>query len=266
MKTSWVAFVQPRQRPLLRLFCFPYAGGGASLFRSWSQALAGRVEVCPVELPGRGTRRREDPLEDLAALVPDLAEGLGPWLDRPFALFGHSVGALVAFELARHLRRVRRPQPHALFLSAHRSPSLPYRGRLIKTLSEEELNQRLRRFGGTPPELLEQPELLRHSSKVLRADSTLSQTYVHREERPLDLPIHVFGGVSDPIVPLEQLEGWRCQTSARFTLRTVPGDHFFLHSTEPLILGILGHELRKIIAGLADAEADTARLAGTEVA
>lgn len=234
----------------MRLFCFPYAGGSVAIFRDWQAGLPSAIEVCPVELPGRGSRPLETPFDALPDLCRALAADLLPRCDRPFSFFGHSVGALIAFEFARQLRREHGLLPASLFVAAHRAPRLLFSGRLARTLSDAEVLGRLSALGGTPLELLRQPELLRYRSEVLKADFTLSQTYAYHPEPPLACPIFAFGGMEDQEVTVDQLEPWRDETAGEFRLRRLPGQHFFLHSAQPLLLGILTHELRALTAAV----------------
>ena len=226
------------------MFCFPYAGTGAAIFRVWPDGLPADVEVCPVQFPGRGTRLKETPFTRLSPLVEALAEALFPLLDKPFALFGHSMGALVGFELARRLRRQSGVRPVRLFVSAARAPQLPPRDRPIHALPEREFIAELRRLSGTPGELLEDVEFMRIMLPVLRADFAVCETYVHSTEAPLDCSISTFGGLQDQRVSRRDLEAWRDQTSASFSLRMFSGDHFFLNTTQPLLLQALSQDLR----------------------
>jgi medium-chain acyl-[acyl-carrier-protein] hydrolase len=241
---SWIACRKPKPQARLRLFCFPYAGIGVSIFRTWSEGLPGDVEVCPVQFPGRGTRMMETPFTQLSPLVQALAQALAPLLDKPFAFFGHSLGALVSFELARQLRRQSGVQPVRLFVSAARAPQIPSRSRPIHAVPESEFLIELRRINGIPGKVLGNAELMQIMLPVLRADFAVYETYVHSTERPLDCFISSFGGAQDHRVSRGDLEAWRDQTSASFSLRMFPGDHFFLNTTQPLLLQILSQELR----------------------
>jgi medium-chain acyl-[acyl-carrier-protein] hydrolase len=241
---SWIAFRKPNPQARLRLFCFPYAGTGASIFRTWSDGLPADVEVCPVQLPGRGTRLTETPFTQLTPLVQALAEALVPLVDKPFAFFGHSLGALVGFELARQLRRQSGVQPVRLFVSADRAPQIPHRDRPIHALPEREFLAQLRRLNGIPGKVLEEMDLMRIMLPVLRADFGVYETYVYSNEPPLNCPISIFGGLQDHRVSRGDLEAWRDQTSVSFSLRMFPGDHFFLNTTQPLLLQVLSQELR----------------------
>jgi medium-chain acyl-[acyl-carrier-protein] hydrolase len=242
---SWIAFRKPNKQARLRLFCFPYAGTGAATFRTWSDGLPADVEVCPVQFPGRGTRLQEAPFTRLSPLVRTLAQTLAPLLDRPFAFFGHSLGALVGFELARQLRRQSAVQPVRLFVSAGRAPQLADRHRPLHALPEGEFLAELRRLNGTPGHLLDEMDLMQLMLPVLRADFAAYETYAYSPEPPLGCVITCFGGSQDRRVSRGELEAWRDQTRAAFSLRMFPGDHFFLNAAQPLLLQVLSHELRE---------------------
>jgi medium-chain acyl-[acyl-carrier-protein] hydrolase len=170
-------------------------------------------------------------------------------MDRPFAFFGHSMGALVSFELARLLRREHATLPHALFVSGRRPPQLPMEPPTYD-LPEDEFVEELRRMGGTPEEVLRHPELLNLLLPTLRSDFELSQTYSYTEAPPFTFPITAFGGLNDQFVPREDLDQWREQTSGSFQLRMFPGDHFFLHSSQALLLQMLSRDLVQVISTL----------------
>ena len=202
------------------------------------------VEICPVQYPGRGTRLKEAPFTRLSSLVEALAEALIPLLDRPFAIFGHSLGALAGFELARQLRRQFGVQPVRLFVSGDRAPQVPSRDRPIHALSEEAFLAELRSLNGIPEKVLEDAELMEIMLPIVRADVAVYETYVYATEPPLDRPISAFGGLQDRRVSRADLEAWRDQTTASFSLRMFPGDHFFLNTIQPLLLQVLSQELR----------------------
>jgi medium-chain acyl-[acyl-carrier-protein] hydrolase len=241
---SWIACRKPSPQARLRLFCFPYAGGGVSIFRAWSDGLPADVEVCPIQLPGRGTRLMEPPFARLSPLIQALAEALFPLLDIPFAFFGHSLGALISFELARQLRRQHAVQPVRLFISADRAPQIPNRDPAIHSLPEREFLVEVCRLNGTPRKVLEDDELRQIMLPLLRADFAVYETYGYSTEPPLNCPISAFGGLQDQRVNRGDLEAWREQTSSSFSLRMFPGDHFFLNTTQASLLGALSQELR----------------------
>lgn len=226
----------------VRLFCFPYAGGGEAAYRSWQQNTPCALGVIPVQLPGRGSRMAEPPFTRLGPLVLALSEALASEIDGPFAFFGHSMGGLIAFELARQLRREGKHLPVHLFISAKCSPTsteeLP-----SSEHSDAQLIEILRKYEGTPGEVLEQPELMNLFLPTIRADMELCSTYVCNPEPPLPCPITVFGGLEDHVSRRPGLEGWREYTSGAFTLRMYPGGHFFLNKWERSVLEVICRDL-----------------------
>jgi surfactin synthase thioesterase subunit len=186
------------------------------------------VDVCPVQLPGRERRISQKPYTAMQPLVEELAGVLRPYLDVPFAFFGHSMGALISFELARELRRTGAELPRWLFLSGARAPQVPSREPPIHDLPDAEFIQEIRQLNGTPAEVLEEPELLEMYLPLLRADVGLCERYTLAEEAPLEVPFSVYGGEQDADVLPEDLAAWRTHTTRRTQLRSFPGDHFFL--------------------------------------
>lgn len=225
----WLSCPKPNPDATVRLFCFPYSGAAASIYYPWAEMLPPNIEVCPVQLPGHGTRLREPLATRLAPQVEAVAASLTPALDRPFAFFGHSMGALISFELARYLRRLGRPGPVHLFVSGHGAPHLPDRNPPLHGLPEPEFVAKLRELNGTPEEVLRHEELLQLLIPVLRADFAVCETYVYQAEPPLPCPISAYGGLADGYVNREELAAWQEQTASRFSLRMFPGDHFYLN-------------------------------------
>jgi len=221
-----------------RLFCFPHAGGGTAMYARWAGRLPREVAVCPVRLPGREIRAAEAPFESMGALVEALGEAIMPYTGVPFAFFGHSMGAVVAFELARWLRRQSR-QPLALIVSAARAPQFR-RGHVPPPdPADEQFLAELRRLQGMPEEVLEREDLLAMVLPALRGDAALYRRYVYDEEAPLACPIHAFGGEADPNVTRRHLEAWAEQTTAGFSLRLLPGGHFYPPEAEGELLRAL---------------------------
>ena len=241
--SPWLSCSRSQPGKKLRLFCFPYAGGAAHIFRTWPQSLPQTVEVCPVHLPGRGNRLAEPLFHRLDPLVHAATQALLPLLNQPFAFFGHSMGAVVAFELARHLRNAHHIEPRHLFMSGRRAPQIIENESPTYNLERTEFLEELRRLNGTPVEVLEHPELIELMLPILRADFQVVETYEYEPDLPLNCPITAFGGLKDDRAKREFLEAWREQTNARFSLQMFPGDHFFLHSAQTLLLKVLSQEL-----------------------
>lgn len=240
---AWITRPQPHRRARCRLFCLPYAGGGSSLFRSWPAHLPPTIEICAVELPGRGGRLQEPPFTQLAHLLEAMVPALLPYLDKPFALFGHSMGALISFELARHLRRAYDLRPICLFVSGCRAPQMTAAHPPLHVLPEAKFMAELRRLDGTPEPVLQHGELMQLLLPLLRADFTLYETYTYDDEAPFECPISAFGGAQDPLVSRHSLAAWRDQTQGAFKLRILPGDHFFLNSACACLLQAITADL-----------------------
>ncbi|HYO51499.1 thioesterase II family protein [Archangium sp.] len=226
----WVTCPEPRPRASLRLFCFHFAGGDASIFRLWTTQLPASIEVCPIELPGRATRRAEAPITRFPELLDKMAGMVRPFLKQlPFAFFGHSFGGITAFELTRWMRRNAGPMPVHLFLSA--CPALHIRQQpapRISHLSDTEFLEQIATRFGAPREVLASDDVRDTVLPALRADLLVGESYQYAPEPPLDVPISSFGAWEDPEVSQEEAEAWRQQTTVGFRLRMLPGNHFFL--------------------------------------
>ncbi|MCL5996765.1 MAG: thioesterase II family protein [Chloroflexi bacterium] len=244
---TWLAYDKPDPQASLRLFCLPYAGGNASIFSAWHTDLPSYVEVCPVELPGRGRRLNQPLYTSIGPLVHAMTEALSPLLDKPFALFGHSLGALVSFELARHLRAIGGPCPVCLFVSGHSAPQTPEVEAPIHHLPEAEFVEKVRSLNGTPDEVFQNAELKELILPILRADFAISETFVYRAGPPLDCPISVYGSLQDASISRARLEAWGEQTTDAFTLHMLPGDHFFINTARSFLLQSLAHELDHLV-------------------
>ena len=233
-----------------RLVLFPYAGGAAgSIYRDWGNKLPSNIEVHAVDFPGHGHRLNEPLFTRVEPLVQSMAETLKPYLEGSYALFGHSMGAVISFELAHLLRRENKPGPAHLFLSGRPCPHRTRKEPPTYDLPEPEFIEELRRLQGTPQEVLQHPELMSVLSPILRADVEICETYECELRPPLDCPITVFGGLQDVDVSREQLDGWRDYTTSSFALRMFPGNHFFLHSCAPVLLRMIVLDLRNMPKG-----------------
>ena len=247
--SRWAIRYQPNPEARLRLFCFPYAGGGASIYRLWPAGLPKEIEVCAVQLPGHEERIRERAHTRLAALLPELTEGLRPLLDRPFALFGHSLGALLAFSLTRHLRARGLGAPVLLALSGRGAVHLPAERPPVHALPEHAFLRELTLYGAASDALLQSAELRELFLPILRADFALFETHVHVPEPPLTCPVVAFAGQDDARHPPAQVAQWREHTSGAFSTHTIAGGHFFLNTARAPLLAILGDALRGVLPG-----------------
>src|SRR5258706_7588744 len=232
LDSRWLLRFNENRDNRARLFVFAPAGGSASTFRRWTQYLPPQIEVCAVQLPGRETRLRETPLQQLTTLLDSLIPALVPVLDQPFAIFGHSLGALIAFEFTRHLIAENAPLPVALFVSGYHAPQLPTRQRVLHQLPDSEFLAAVIEMGGIPLEIQRSQDFLNYLLPILRADMTVFETYNYKAGEKLPVPIHALSGDQDKRVSTDELDAWKLQTSSHFEKRLFDGGHLYIRSSE----------------------------------
>jgi medium-chain acyl-[acyl-carrier-protein] hydrolase len=245
-RDKWLKRFRESPGATMRLFCFPYAGAGASVFRKWPDGLPRNIELWALQLPGRENRFAEPASDLIGPIVEQVADAVSDLLERPFALFGHSMGALIAFELVRHLRRSGNTLPAGLLVSGQRAPQIKETSPRRCDLPEKEFLEMLGNMNGTPRDVLGNPELMEMLIPVLRADFAVCQKYVYATEPPLPCPIVAFAGRQDGEVGPDMVQLWQEQTSADFKFRIFPGDHFYFQAPEAGFLEILSQELRAL--------------------
>lgn len=242
---GWLQWPMARSDASMRLFCFHHAGVGASVYRQWGFNLPASVEVAAIQLPGRANRLAEAPIADIPSLIDALVSNLSPHLDGRFAFFGHSMGAVVAHELAHALRHRGLPLPSHLIVSGRKAPTVRNRFPLLQHLPDNlfvaEINNR---YGGIAPEILQHQDILDLLLPCLRADITALENFSVPARAPLDIPIAVFGGDSDRQTSVEDLQAWEQETSADCDIRVFPGGHFYLDSVRDRVLAELVKILR----------------------
>ncbi|MDJ1133697.1 thioesterase II family protein [Streptomyces iconiensis] len=226
---DWCVRWAAAQDAPVRLFCLPHTGGGAALYRDWARRLAPDVDVVSIRLPGREKRFRETPYRRLDDLVEALAEAVEPLLDRPYAWFGHSMGALVAYEMCRAARGLGQREPERLLVSGRRAPHLPSRQRRVHDAPDDALVAHLRELNGTPAEVLDSSAALGALLPMMRADFAVSETYHWRAGPPLTCPVLVLGGRDDALAAPGELAAWREYSTGDCEVRLFDGGHFFLH-------------------------------------
>lgn len=241
--TPWLIRKASGIQRRMRLYCLSYAGGSAHAFASWQDGIDTSIEVCAVQLPGRGSRFREPPRTSMPALIEELAGIIDPNDDLPFAFFGHSLGGLLAFELARHCQGKGLRQPEQLIVSGcaapqHRTPPVDKH-----KLPDDQFIEMLKDYNGTPPELLQNDELMTLVLPMLRADFGLVEEYRYQSTAPLTQPITVLAGRHDDHVSALQVEGWAKETTGECRTQWFEGDHFFLHAHRAAILQLLSRNL-----------------------
>ena len=246
----WLARQPVRGERRLRLFCFPFAGGGAQTYRTYSQLLPEGIEVCAVQLPGRERRFGEPALTSIGVTVDCLLPIMRQLVDLPYVILGHSLGALVGFELVRSMRAAALPLPAHLVVSGHRGPQLPDPDPPIHALPDHAFIEELSQLNGTPKEVLESPELVELMLPLLRADFAAAETYQYAAEQPLACPITALGGDQDPLVSVNEIEGWRIQTTDIFDHHILQGDHFFFQQSQTQFIRILSDLLGTLVSKL----------------
>ena len=242
--TDWIVCPEKKDAAAKRLFCFPFAGRGASAYRTWIEETGADLELCLIQYPGRENRLRERPFTRVGALVSALADGISDWLDRPFAFYGHSLGGKIAFETLRELRRRGVRLPSTLFVGASQGPRLAPMFPLLNALPENEFVEAIQnRYGAVPRQILADPELRALLIPSVRADIELLETYVYAEEPPLDCDILAFGGKADPTIDRSELEAWQQETRGGFALKILDAGHFFLQPARRELLGAIEAQL-----------------------
>ncbi len=243
--------IRPEAKDRIRLFCLPYAGGGASMYQGWTRAFPDFVGVYPIQLPGRENRIGEPLLYDMPTLIDAISAGIIPYLQQPFILFGHSLGARIAFELARNLYRKWRIEPCCLIVSGSRAPHIA-EPKPLRHLPDEAFITELRRFSGTPEAFLQNSELMQLFIPILRADFTIDETYTCGATEPLACPIAAFGGTEDQEATRAELEAWAHYSNGNFTLEMLSGNHFFLQTAREALLRSVARILFQQLGGRED--------------
>jgi len=239
----WLSYAKVATAGPTNVFCFPFAGGGASFFRSWMQFAPPTIAICPMQPPGREERFVERPFDSMDALVRAATDALMPHLAHKYAFFGHSMGALAAFEIVHTLRERGAPLPVHFFVSGAPAPQVASRIPAIHELPADEFLAEIQRYGGVPDEVMQSRELLDLMMPRLRADLAVTGTYVYRERPPLAMPITALGGLRDDVVTPELVEAWREQTTAKFTFTPFDGGHFFIHERSREIVSMVARAL-----------------------
>ena len=229
--SPWIVRRAPRDRAALRLFLLPHAGAGAVIYRDWFSDFPESIDVCAIEPPGRLARRRERSIGEAAEFTRALETALDPFLDLPFAIFGYSLGALMAFEVARAIRRHRKLEPVHLFVAAHKAPHLPRRlGAISREPKLSFVRELERRYGPFESLIKEDPEMLDMVVEIMRVDLGMLENYRYLEDSPFSCPLSAIGGKDDVSMIPAELEGWQTHTTGAFSAHWSPGSHFFLRN------------------------------------
>lgn len=249
LSNDWITIPRPAKSPRVRLLCFPHGGGDAHAFYAWPGILPKDIEVCALQLPGRGRRLYEAPLVSIDQVIEPLWEAFQPFRETPVAFFGHSLGALVAFEFARKLQSMNFPLAH-LFVSGASAPQLPDREPPIHSLPDLEFIAEVRRrYEALPEEILRDDEMMAIFLPILRTDFTMAETYRNFDGPLLGCPISAFGGEQDSSVTAHELAAWRERTCGSFSFKMFPGSHFFVDTARESVLKFVARDLERSFGG-----------------
>jgi len=240
----WFPKLGTSQKASCRLFCFPYAGGSSFIYNNWSKTISENIEICAIQLPGRANRMNEKPFTGVEPLVEVLTEKILPFTTMPFAFFGHSMGAIICYELAINLRKKANIEPLHLFVSGRSAPHLAANDRITYNLPDQDFIKEIAKLNGTPKEILQNAELLELLFPLLRADFELVETYKYNKQQQLNCPISAFGGSEDEEVSIDDLKAWKVHTKAGFKLNVLDGDHFFINHFSEVFTKTISAELK----------------------
>lgn len=243
---KWFITVKEQANPKIRLFCFPYAGGGASIYREWNQNMPNEIEICAIQYPGRENRISENPIDDFDLLVTNICEAIQHKMDLPFALFGHSLGAKVAYEVAKRLESSNTIKPDMLFVSGARAPHFPVPNP-IHHLDDSGFTKALARYQGTPVAILENEEIMQVFLPMIRADFVLDETFCSDMDSQIAIPIIIFAGNEDKIAFSKDVQLWEKYTTENSEFIEMPGQHFFLKTSQNDLLDRIKQRLLAIL-------------------
>ncbi len=244
-RDKWFFCRKPNPQASIRLFCFPFGGGGASVFHNWADAMGNDIEVRALQLPGRETRFTEPREKDLNKLINDIEQAIEAYQDKPFAIFGYSFGALLAFEVSRKLARQGKKMPIHLFIAALQAPQVPDAHPPISALPNDDFIRKVEYFYEPQGEAWNNLELREFLLPVLKDDIALYESHVYREDALLPCPIDVFAGEHDLSIPLEATRHWSEQTSNTINHHVFPGGHFFIDNSINEITGLVSNALKQ---------------------
>lgn len=243
----WLICTRTRPDAGVRLFCLPFSGAGASFYRDWHEAMGSDIEVRAIQLPGRETRYREARITDADILVKNIVQALAPFQDKPFAIFGYSLGALLAFEVSRELRKQNLSMPRHLFLAAMRAPQTPGVHPPLSLLPDDMFLQQIEHYYQPQNEAWNIPELRELFLPLLRDDFVLAENYTYRDDELLSCPIDVFAGTGDRGAPPELTQHWSGQTTNTMEHHLYPGGHFFIDNAVKDIQKVILEKLSAVM-------------------
>jgi medium-chain acyl-[acyl-carrier-protein] hydrolase len=242
-RSKWFLVTRPKPQATYRLFCFPYAGGSASIYTSWGALLPDTVELVAIQPPGRANRLSEGLMTSVREMGAALAQQMPSWLDRPYLIYGHSLGAIVGFEMLHALASTGLPMPLRFFSAARRSPQTTPLQPPIHDYPLEEFKAELRKLNGTPEHILQNQELMQIFVPILRADLQAAHTYHRAPDVQLDCEVSLFSGARDDKVTPEEIRGWQAHFRKPADFRSFPGGHFFMEDDKQSVVNAICESL-----------------------
>jgi medium-chain acyl-[acyl-carrier-protein] hydrolase len=251
-ENPWLFFPEDKQSANFRLFCFSYAGGNANTFRNWPRYLSEQIELIAIQYPGRATRFKEKSIDSMGEMVDQLLDHLkSEFNEKPYAFFGHSMGASIAFELARKIANENNSSgrkltpPSHLIVSGRRGPKakIEKERKPIHNLPQEDFLKRLRELNGTPEELLQHDDLMDLMEPILRSDFKLVETWKYKPQEVLSIPLSIYGGKDDQHIDEGSLNAWQLESDASSNIEVFPGDHFYLLQHEQRLVEKINNDL-----------------------
>lgn len=234
---------QKQENPTARLFCVPYAGATAAVYRPWIKLLPPEIELCAVEIPGR-LYLKDKPAANMQALIDTIFPQILPLIDKPFAIFGHSFGSAIAYELAKRLQIEKRQLPAALFVSSRRAPHVPDLHRHASLLPDQEFLEEMQNtYQAIPEALLKEKELLKLLLPILKEDIRLNETYIGVLDPLLDVPVISYYGLQDTTLIPSEFQRWKEVTSKDFKIRAFEGGHFYIDTNKETIIADIARSL-----------------------
>ena len=246
-QSNWFSLLFPNSKAKLRLFCLPYAGGNAVIFKSWAKNIMSDIEIVAIQPPGRSTRLQETPFKHMDMLIDDLMTVFPSVLDKPYVIFGHSLGSRIGFELLARLQHQELRLPEHFIASGSRGPHIPCLDEISYDLPDDQFVLKLKAMGGTPAELLDSNELMALLLPMIRADFQIAETHHFSGNILLDIPVTVFGGKNDPRVSIQELHTWQQHFSLPADIALFDGGHFFIDTHRHDVIARLDRLLAKTI-------------------
>jgi medium-chain acyl-[acyl-carrier-protein] hydrolase len=236
---NWYVEYKKNSNASVRLFCFHHSGGGASTYYPWVEHISPHIELISIQLPGRENRFTEPLTNNLQDIICNLTEEFHPYTDKPFFVFGHSLGALISFEFIQVIHKLYSIFPMHMIVSAARAPHLPFRMKHLSQLEDKELKEKLIIYNGIDERILHNDELLRLFLPIIKNDFSISENYHSKDSKPFPFDILALSGAQDPTVTQEEIIGWKEHTTGKFEYLSFQGGHFYIRNHQKSILNVV---------------------------